>query len=511
MRLYLLNFDRIFVVSITAVIGLISAWRIPTHGAESNQSETDAAPPSESKIVPARDLAKNRYLSEHLIHLFSDPGVTEREIGLYDRRFFSRRDSLYHKAAAVFSRGGRQSWSLHHWASSVAVMYEITRDLKYLRELDRLSTLIRANRDDRQDPPRTDQVQRCVLPAWSEPYEGGYQVELHIIGQYSEVMCRFARFVAEDPDLHQEFGLRAVRNTIVVLEAIDSWNCYLCPPVTVLPRKSAYYISPPYPGQAGNCQGKPEPYNIQNIIFRAMIDLVQLLHSDLVINSDKASHPLIETYRQELPAILYGSYCYFRDDWELMIHKNNDQVVEWYRWGRYPQTALPNSCGFREDFFWSDDFGHGAESIWYLTKLWKNLHDINKLLKQTGHPAKIELSKADLQRFTNTFLHIIASSDDIFFKEHVDGLDSDGSGGLMNESHPKYTRTQATYGWIQLALADYRVFEEIVETTFWVNGEGRQPFVGSHNYSRILEAKQQLSDCLVIAGESSTTTLPCNK
>ena len=81
----------------------------------------------------------------------------------------------------------------------------------------------------------------------------------------------------------------------------------------------------------------------------------------------------------------------------------------------------------------------------------------------------------------------------------------------MNESHPKYTRTQATYGWIQLALADYRVFEEIVETTFWVNGEGRQPFVGSHNYSRILEAKQQLSDCLVIAGESSTTTLPCNK
>lgn len=157
-------------------------------------------------------------------------------------------------------------WNVHDWAMSLASMYEATGDAKYLDELGELDDVLVAGRGAHDD------VRARFYEGWVID-RGCAWGSLDVTGLFSAMLARYARLVAEHPDLDADQRAKAVKYAANAAKALADI------PANERADEGIALMYLVTPGAQASCTaqitapGLPYPYNMDHLIGGAMLDL----------------------------------------------------------------------------------------------------------------------------------------------------------------------------------------------------------------------------------------------
>jgi hypothetical protein len=381
-------------------------------------------------------------------------------------------------------------------------MYELTHDRLYLDHLRRLSRLVLSFRDDRRTDVRAvDAFTEQVMPAWDQRgVPSGYlhHAGLDAAGVYSYPIAAFARMVAENPDLHADYGSDAVDFANAVLQTVAVFSNdlrngaddsrYFAHPVTYRTLltdsqcQQAYdqaragegpdgwIVTQPEPDlprldglkkscrDASDLAGHALPHNKSHALQMTMIEVWRAVDSEFL--RQRVDNALAAWARATLPVEITRTYRWFARH----LRKQDDRFVWNY------------ADGIPGDLVRLENTSHGDLSMRYIGVLHRSVEVLNAALAASGQEP-IDLIETR-QRFMRTFVVKIAARHDLAHKV-------DGSVGDRARDH--YNSTCA--GWLDLAGLDPDVYHRCRDILLRIveGDEGpHQKYLNSGNHASLL-------------------------
>ena len=301
-------------------------------------------------------------------------------------------------------------WDTGAYLRAYIDMYEASHDVRVLRDLDELLTIVADGNDVLTN--RVDDRTGTVIPGWGTreydygPDGGERYSEMLANALHTYPLAAFARIVKEDPDLAQEFGADADRYYNLVHDLYDAHNPFIDDGDSPYGDSTTgmYFVYPNnYYEDRVNLSGIEAPINLTVIIAEP---LVELYRASLATGNPDNSYRNIVTK--------VGNYIW----WNItsQTSANNDTYLTWYYW---PADIDPDSRTRMEDLT------HGAR----LAEFVVSLYDAN---------LRNQWTQERMQHLANTFTSG-AVINDTTFANYIDG-----TGGTYDDD------SATLYEWLEL-------------------------------------------------------------
>jgi hypothetical protein len=454
-------------------------------------------------------------------------GVTAAEIHAFDELWMTDAARQNDKVLAEQTVSGNPwpgPWTIGGELMAAMVrMYDLTHGLDYVGHrgsiyrdhLYELSCIALDYRDDRRPNGIEDPFRGRVMPSWGE--DGPAQGDLHwagldTAGLYSYPIAAFARIVAEDPDLHTQYGDEAVRFAKAVLETLRAYVDELRvrpdgASTFVFPQRCATLITPSRCGQAyinatnaldptlieeqregaldrlqrikRNCEnlakwaGDPIPHNQAHALVMAMIEEWRALESPYL--RERISHDDLANWgRGAFPRLINDTHAWFRPQ-----PKQDEHGRRWLSW--HYADDVPDSIEKR-----TEDSSHGGFSMRYVGVLHRNIERINVALFDSGREP---IDVSSLRRgLANTFVFKVGAGLNV--AHDVDGF-------VNPKLSPTLYNGPPCNGWLDLAGVDDRVYYKCREIALREVGDEGQIYLGVGSHASLLANKPALTRRLV--------------
>lgn len=477
----------------------------------------------------------SRTFASATVTVSGDPGLITvspgRDITAEDRAEFNARHMQpYQRNLALARAHGnlyRQNpgivWEVSERMEAMARMYDLTRDIYYLDHLKEFIELALLYRDDYHPGPVSCTPPQCPPPSetpWWKPFDsfrwqagmpawGARSIitgGLHSIDEVSfglaYPIAAFARIVAEDSALHSRYSADALRYTNDMIKTVQVFfpqidfrqaGGFTEASLTGL----STYSHTPTPTQCDNAYaqaladapgadaatqeryanwkkdcldlhhaaGIDMAHNWNQWYMMGLIELWKALDSSWYRNHSNAN-PTAGLLRTSLPLLVSRLHRNFVNRLETVGSGETARFFWHYNDGL--PDAIPT---------YDEDTSHGALDMRGLEVLRANFDRLNAAVTAAGEP--IVLDGTHLRRFANTFLQKIAAGSN--FAEDV----------LGNTANPVDKYNFACDGWMNLAVADVRVYHKCHEVSLRVVNGG-QPYLGIGNHSALLMNKRWL-------------------
>ncbi len=406
----------------------------------------------------------------------------------------------------------RQAWDVSGRAEAMVRMFDLTGDMRYLDHLREITETALMYRDDkhlgpvpgdgllpRRRPLRLpfDHFRnQAGLPAWGERtlITGGLHTINEVSFAYAYGPAAFARIVAEHPNLQGLYGDCAMR---YANETIKTVQLFLLSQVAyrragsfieaTLINPTAFRTNRPTNDQCdaafeqalddgvltderwrNQCKslhlaaGVDLDHNWNQWYMMVLIELSSALDSPWYRNHRDAA-PEARQFRTLLPLVVSRFHRYFFNRLRTVGSGATARFVWNYNDGT-PNTRL-------------EDTSHGAVDIRGLEVLRANFPRLARAAAAAGEP--IVFHNDQLRLFANTFLQKIASGTNL--AEDVGG----------KAASPSDRRNDACEGWVNLAVADARVYDKCREVSLRVV-DGRQVYLSILSHAALLTNKRWL-------------------
>ncbi len=419
-------------------------------------------------------------------------------------------------------------WGVESGMTSLARMYEITHDRKYLDRLRDFIELALQYRDDHYNPgppylcgltappyPATpiDDFRGHVMPGWggSGPDTANLNFVPEVVASlYGYSIAAFSRIVAEDPTLQPAYGSDAIRYTNATLETAwafmpqvvtksvgNLFQSYLAQLQVYSTKPSASDCQQAYNQEksamdaanaAAKAAGTTPPYsqtsytrlaqqrsNCQNLKCVAGAPLahnesgayaMMLIELWRVLDSDFYQRSNQQASNAQLSRTLFPLLVSrFHRYLVNRLQTVADARGDRYRWNY--QDDQPSCVGVH-----AEDINHGALDTRYIEVLRGAFDRINAPASKAGEPIPLDLPQ--LRRFANTFLEEIAPGPN--FNDDIDGKPAQpDSNGIWEDN-------ASCDGWVNLAVAAPSVYPICRAATLQiVNNSQPNLTVGSHS------------------------------
>ncbi len=301
-------------------------------------------------------------------------------------------------------------WDAGAYLRAYIDMYEASHDVRVLRNLDDLLTIVADGNDVLTG--RVNDITGTVMPGWGTreydygPYGGERYSDMLTNALYAYPLAAFARIVKEDPRLTYEFGADADRYYGMVHDLYESHKPFV-------PDEESPYSD----GTTGMYFAYPDNYYEDRQDYSG---IEAPINWTVII-----AEPLVEMYRASVaegkPNNAYkdivtevGSYIW----WNMSIKTtdSSDRYLTWYYW---PADIDPDSSTRMEDLT------HGA----HLAEFVVSLYDAN---------IRNQWNRVRIQYLANTFT-FGAVIGDIYFSNYIDG-----TGGIYKDD------AATLYEWLEL-------------------------------------------------------------
>jgi hypothetical protein len=387
-------------------------------------------------------------------------------------------------------------WGVGETMASLARMYEVTKEIRYLEELKRYVTCLLQNRDDRRRSvaiaPLCDAVRgKCRLPAWGSSgmaSAGKYVVNETASNMYAYSIARFARIVFEDARLHEAYGPYAIDAVNAALETAllflpefdtrpdrqfaqgflalpisHAWTDADCQAEFDRERKEIERTRPVSPDELsdmgvwlGMCTGwndpanshKPYAYNLNGGYGLTLLEVNRAIESQYYRRSGREAQSAALA-RGLFPLMIARIQRYFHS---ALIPDGRG-----FKWHYSEERQAEGKC--------CEDWSHAAFTMRFVVVLYDNL---TLLAPRTPEP--ILLDPNTMRRFANTFLRMVRS-----------GNIADGVGG----SSGKEENNVACYSWLDFALFYRSVYDRCREMLLRRNN-GLQPSLNQSTHAALL-------------------------
>ena len=313
-------------------------------------------------------------------------------------------------------------WSINEWAMALASMYDLTADVHYLDELGELGDVLVAARSEA----------RGVVDPVRGRTDGGWVIQrgdctwgsLEVTGLLAGVLARYSRLVAEHSELDAERRDRATTFAAAAARALSD--------IPADERRGdattlLYLISPAAPAACTaliNHDGAPYPYNMQHLVFGAMLDLV-VAREDGVVGPDLDALVAIAT--SDVPRL----WQQWQGD---AVRTAADGTITFARW---PTGQSPDGVDRIEDS------SHAAVTIELLYRLGRDRSSLENTMG--SWPA------------TDALRAGIAATLVMHATEQQDGtweFPGDMDGGTNTKVYDRAQRSCAGWAWLAIDLGD---------------------------------------------------------
>ncbi len=368
---------------------------------------------------------------------------------------------------------------LGYWNDSKAIhafglMYQATCDSEYLAHWKSFNDVLLMYRSDKQIPQRVDTRRGVVAPAWTYFDEGHAHAEIAINGIYGHSLAWFARVVAENPTLHEQYGSTAVEYTNAVMEVIDFFGVEDARWSIEGYQDSLYYYSV--------TRRKPAPFNIVHLLGLAMIEVHRTLRSPYYAEHARRAHALADAQIARIPFHLTGlaRRFMFKDDLRMQQVGTADKTEDktHYLWWYEEETeASPMDV---------EDASHGAITAHFLSLLYR---DRRALYQHLPVGWEIPLGVEDMGRFARTFVLKMTPDADTF--PEAGPSISYFIDGTPREGYDVHYMSGECQGWLELARFDPRLYARCERILLQQEIEGNPPHLRPHNHAALLRHKSR--------------------
>jgi len=480
--------------------------------------------------------------------------VTPADIAAFDAQWMlppatqsgSIANGLYWAQCTFFDRFSAAVWGVEEEMTSMARLYEITHDIKYLNILRQFIELALQYRDDNYNPlppypcgytspfssPRpVDDFRGRVMPSWggTTPDVANFNFDSEVVASlYGYAIATFARIVAEDSTLQPLFGNDAIRYANAALET--AWA--FMPQVVT---KQIGNLSEAHLAQLDIYRTKPSKsdcesaYNSEKAMMDSANQQAAAAGNPPVYTQDDYNRLAQQRTNCENLSCVAGAPLAHNEsgayammlielwrvlDSDFYQHSNQQAanaalsrtsfpllVSRFYRYFTDRTHVVSDSRGNRLTWNYQDDqpgcisihaedVNHGVYDIRYLDELRASFDRIHSAASAAGEPIPMDLTQLD--HFANTFLEEIAPGTN--FNADVNGAAAKAdSSGLFEDNAD-------CDGWVDLAFADARVYPICRDITLRVI-QNSQPYLEIGNHSALLAAKAFSASLLSATGK----------
>jgi len=457
--------------------------------------------------------------------------VTAADIAAFDTQWMQPAqlaDELGGAQCTFFDRFPPETWTTEPEMTSLARMYEITHDHKYLDADQQFIELALQYRDDNYNPSAPypcnfsspyapphpiDAFRNRVMPAWGglNPDHGCLnfvpEATSSLIGY---AIATFARIVAEDPTLQPAYGNNAIRYANAALETawafmpqvttnkvgsvseahLSQLDIYRTKPTQTQCDIPASKVPPNcfftnLSQEETNCKnqrvvaGAPLADNESLDYAMMLIELWRALDSPFYQQSNQQAANAAAS-RTLFPVLVSRFYRYFVN----RTHVVSDSLGDRFTW--HYQDDQPSSIKL-----YPEDVSHGASDIRLVEVLRASFDRINAAATSGGEPIPMDLTQLD--HFANTFLEEIAPGTNF-------NADVNGAAAKPDPKTGQYDDDGDCDGWVDLSVADPRVWGICHDITLRVLNES-QPYLTMGNHSALLATKAFSASLLSATGK----------